>query len=349
MSLTIAVDAMGGDDAPSIVLEGTELALAGHELVGVILFGDEAVLRPQLENYPRLKAAAVIHHTDEAVKSDDAPGQAVRRGRNSSMGLAIKAVHDGEAQVVISAGNTGALMGMSMLTLRTMEGIDRPALATSLPTVEGHECVVLDLGANVECSPASLAQFAIMGAGYARTVLGVETPRVGLVNIGTEAIKGNEAVKAADEILHGADILKMDYAGFVEGDAVTSGSMDVVVLDGYSGNIALKTLEGTVRLLVHKLRESYRATWYTKIVALLSRPVLARLREAIDPGRYNGAVMLGLNGLVVKSHGSADAASYAAAVGVAVQMAEADLCSKIAEDLKGMGPHREPDIKSAVN
>lgn len=349
MSLTIAVDAMGGDDAPSIVLEGTELALAGHENVGVILFGDEALLRPELDRHPLLKAHAVIHHTDEAVKSDDAPASAVRRGRNSSMGLAIRAVHDGDAQVVVSAGNTGALMGMSMLTLRTMEGIDRPALATSLPTMEGHECVVLDLGANVECSPASLAEFAIMGAGYARSVLGVATPKVGLLNIGTEAVKGNDAVKAADEILQGADILKMEYAGFVEGDAITNGSMDVVVTDGYSGNIALKTLEGTVRLLVQKLREAFSATWYTKVAAVLSRPVLARLRAAIDPGRYNGAVMLGLNGLVVKSHGSADAASYAAAVGVAVQMAEADLCNKIAEDLQGMGPHDGPEIQSLVN
>lgn len=335
--LVIALDGMGGDAGAPMVVGGAAIARARHPEVHFLLYGQEEVLAPLVAGYPELAEACDIRHTDDVVEAEDKPSQAVRRGRNSSMGLAINAVRDKVATVAVSAGNTGALMALAKIMLRTMEGIDRPALGSLFPTLRG-ESVMLDLGANVECSEENLVQFAVMGAAFARTVLGLERPTVGLLNIGVEDLKGNETVQNAGSMLRDAP-LPMEFAGFIEGDGIGAGSMDVIVTDGFTGNVALKTVEGTAKLITGLLRRAFSATILNRIAYLFARGVLSALSRDLDPNNHNGAVFLGLNGLVVKSHGGANAKGFATAITHAVDMARHDLTSLIEDDLKNFESH----------
>lgn len=323
---------MGGDAAPEIVVKGAAIARERFPDISFLLFGDETRIAPLVTRYPILKESCVIRHTDKVVSADERPGQALRRGRDSSMGQAIMSVKEGEACATVSAGNTGALMAMAIFMLKTMPGIDRPALATLLPTTRG-ESVMLDLGANVECDEKNLVQFAIMGAAFARTVLCLVKPSVALLNVGVEELKGNEAIKNADRVLRDTN-LPMNYMGFTEGHGLGMGQVDVVVTDGFSGNISLKTTEGTARMIAELLSRAMQSSFLSKIGYLFARTALRGLRDHLDPNNHNGAVFMGLNGLVIKSHGGASADGFASAIGVAADMAANDLAGKISEDLK---------------
>lgn len=330
--LVIALDAMGGDYAPDMVVGGA--ALARKRLPGVrfLMFGDSARLEQLVARHGLLSDGVEIRHTDEVVKSDDKPSVALRNLKNSSMRLAVNAVKDGEAAAAVSAGNTGALMAISKFVLKTMKGIDRPAIVTAVPTMRG-QCCILDLGANVQCSAENLVQFAVMGEVFARTVLGVKKPTVGLINIGIEEIKGNEAVKEAAGILRQSH-LPLEFKGFIEGDDIAAGTVDVAVTDGFTGNVALKVAEGTAKLMSSFLREAFRSGWRGRMGYLLARPALGRLKERADPRRYNGAILVGLNGIVVKSHGGTDALGFSNAIGVGVEMAENGFLPKIRDDFE---------------
>ncbi|GEO81625.1 phosphate acyltransferase PlsX [Pararhodospirillum oryzae] len=316
--LVIAVDAMGGDHAPDVVVKGLALAAVRHPQVHFHLYGDEARVGPLLNEHPALAPACTLTHTAEAVSSEDKPSQAVRNGRKSSLWLAIDAVKQGQAAGVVSAGNTGAFMAMAKLILRTLPGIDRPAIATVLPTLRG-ESVVLDLGANAECNANNLVDFAIMGEVFARTVLALERPTVGLMNIGSEAGKGTDAERDAAARLSDST-LPISFHGFVEGDDLAKGTVDVVVTDGFTGNVMLKTLEGTARLYTQFLRQAYSSSLLAKLGYLMSRPALEKVKARTDPRRYNGAMLLGLTGVAVKSHGGTDALGFANAVCVAIDL-----------------------------
>jgi len=329
--LTIALDAMGGDQAPQMVLEGANIARKRFPQVRYIVFGDEQRIRPLLDRSAGLAGLCTVRHTPDAVASSDKPSVALRTGRRSSMRLAIDSVDAGEAAGIVSAGNTGALMAMSKIVLRTVPGIDRPAIASYFPTLRG-ESVMLDLGANVVCDADNLVQFAVMGEVFARTVFGVSQPSIGLLNVGSEEQKGHEEVRAAAAQLRGTD-LPIRFHGFVEGDDITAGTVDVVVTDGFTGNIALKTAEGTAKLYSEFLRGAFRSSLVARVGYLFARNALNKVRKRTDPRRYNGAVFLGLNGVVVKSHGGTDALGFANAIGVAVDMAVNDFNNRIRDEI----------------
>jgi glycerol-3-phosphate acyltransferase PlsX len=329
--LVISLDAMGGDHAPEIVIEGASIARERVPSLKFLIFGDETKIVPLLTRFPILKNCCEVFHTDKVISADERPSQALRRGRDSSMGQSIQAVKDDKACAAVLAGNTGAQMALAKFILRTMEGIDRPALASLIPTSRG-ESVMLDLGANVECDENNLVQFAIMGAAFARTVLGVVKPTVAILNVGVEELKGSDVIKEADRMLREANI-PMDYKGFTEGHGLGGGEVDVVVTDGFTGNIALKTAEGTAKMIANLLKRSLMESILSKIGALFASSSLQSLKNHLDPNNHNGAVFMGLNGLVIKSHGGASAKGFAAAIGVAVDMAENDLAGKITRDL----------------
>ncbi len=329
----IAIDAMGGDEGLATMLAGVAHARRRHESMRFLLVGDEAAIRAGLESHPNLSAASEIVHAPEVVGSSDKPSQAIRRAKVTSMGVAINLVKQGRAAAAVSAGNTGALMAMAKLSLRTMPGIDRPALAALLPSLGDNDLVMLDLGANAECDARNLVQFAVMGAAYARTALDLQSPRVALLNIGTEELKGIDSVREAAATLRASPHLPMTFSGYIEGDRLSRGQVDVVVCDGFSGNIALKTAEGTARFVADLLKRAFRSSVRSKIGFLISRPATELLRHHLDPNNHNGAVFLGLNGLVVKSHGSANAAGISNAIQVAAKMVRDDLTRSIASDL----------------
>ena len=333
----IAIDAMGGDSGPPVMVAGAAMAHSQRSDLRFILFGDEDAIRRELGAHPALAGAAEIVHTPDVIAAEDKPSQAIRRAKTTSMGRAIAAVKSGEANAAVSAGNTGAMMAMAKLALRTMPGIDRPALAALLPTLGENDMVMLDLGANTECDVRNLVQFAVMGAAYSRVVLDLERPRVQLLNIGTEELKGTDELKEAAAILRAADNPGMRFEGFIEGDKISRGDVDVVVTDGFSGNIALKSLEGTARFVVDLLRRAFTSSIRSKFGFLISRPATELLRHHLDPNNHNGAVFLGLNGLVVKSHGSANVKGVANAIRVAARMVRADITRKISEDLETIG------------
>lgn len=331
--ITLAIDGMGGDDAPGIVIDGLKIARERHLDVSFLLTGDEATLKPLVAAAGDAVASCTqIHHADDVVAMDDKPSQAVRRGRQTSMWQAIHAVREGRASAAVSAGNTGALMAMAKIQLRTLAGIDRPAIASLWPTVKG-ESIVLDLGANVESNAEQLVQFAIMGAAFSRVITGLERPTIGLLNIGTEELKGNDEIRAAAALLQQMPLL-MDFKGFVEGDGISQGLVDVVVTDGFTGNIALKTAEGTARLIQTYLKEALTRSWVTKLGALIASTAFEVLRGKLDPRAHNGGVFLGLNGLVVKSHGGTDGLGFATAIDAAVDMAKSDLSDRILADVE---------------
>jgi phosphate acyltransferase len=333
-SITIAVDAMGGDRAPAMVLQGADIALERDPAARFLLFGDEARIAPLLAKLPRLAGAATVHHTQDVVLGDAKPSIALRAGRRSSMRLAIDAVADGHADCVVSAGNTGALMAMAKIVLKTLPGIDRPAIAGLFPTRRG-ESVMLDLGANVECDAENLVQFAVMGNAFARIVLGLPQPVVGLLNVGSEDMKGNDAVRGAHLRLR-EGITPIRFHGFVEGDDIAAGTVDVFVTDGFTGNIALKAIEGVAKLFTESLRASFHHSVPARIGYVFARGSLKKLGARLDPRRYNGAMFLGLAGIAVKSHGSTDAFGFANAIGVAADVKRYGLLEKIIDEMAGL-------------
>lgn len=336
----IAVDAMGGDEGVRVMVEGAALARRRHEDFKFLLVGDGPRIEAALENHPNLRAASEILHCDDVVGGDELPSRAIRRAKTTSMGLAVNAVKTGDAGAAVSAGNTGALMAMSKLALRTMPGIDRPALAAIMPTLQAHDVVMLDLGANTEADARNLVQYAVMGAAYSRIVNGFNKPVVRLLNIGTEEIKGTEELRDAAAMLTAAaagDGLALTFDGFVESDKINRGETHVVVTDGFSGNIALKAIEGSARFVTDLLRQAFTSSLRSKIGFLVSRPATELLKHHLDPNNHNGAVFLGLNGVVVKSHGSANAKGVANAVAVAARLLENELTARIAHDLAQLG------------
>ncbi|MBW6524324.1 phosphate acyltransferase PlsX [Sphingomonas sp. RHCKR47] len=335
-SSVIAIDAMGGDKGLEVMLAGVARARRLHDGLRFLLVGDEASIRAGLTRHPNLSQASEVIHAADVIAGEEKPSQALRRAKTSSMGVAINCVKQGRAGAAVSSGNTGALMAMAKLSLRTMPGIDRPALAALLPTLGDNDVVMLDLGANTECDARNLTQFAVMGAAYARIVLELDRPRVALLNIGSEDQKGTGEIKDAAQMLRAATHLPMDFTGFVEGDRLSRGEHDVIVTDGFSGNIALKTAEGTARFVADLLRRAFSSSARSKIGFLISRPATDLLRNHLDPNNHNGAVFLGLNGLVLKSHGSANEIGVATAIGNAAKMVKSDLARRIAEDLSNI-------------
>lgn len=331
-TLTIALDAMGGDQGPNIVVPGAELALNSNPRLRLLLFGDESTVRPVLARHPAIRSRVELHHADVSIAMNDKPSQALRRGRRvSSMWQAIEAVKDGRASVAVSAGNTGALMAMAKIILDTIPGIGRPAIAARWPTLKGQS-IVLDVGATIGADAEQLVDFAIMGEAMARSLFGLERPKVGLLNVGVEEIKGVEEVREAGRLLRDSG-LPMEYLGFVEGDDIGKGTADVIVTEGFTGNIALKTAEGTAVQIATYLKAEMDRSVRSRIGYFLARNAFRALREKLDPRTFNGGVFLGLNGIVVKSHGGTDALGFAAALDVAVDVAENHLIAKIGGDL----------------
>jgi phosphate acyltransferase len=325
----IALDAMGGDHGPAVIVAGADLALSRYPGTEFLLFGDSAQIAPLLDARPALKAASRLTHTDIAVRMDDKPSQALRYGRwKSSMWLAIDAVKKGEADVAVSGGNTGALMAMSKFNLRTLPGIDRPAIAALWPTLRG-ESVVLDLGASIGADTEHLVDLAVMGAAMARILLGLPRPTVGLLNIGVEEVKGLEQVREAGAILREQNLPGLDYRGFVEGNDIGKGTVDVVVTEGFAGNIALKTAEGTARQIAEYLKTAMSRSLSAKIGYFFARSAFRQLRDVMDTRKANGGVFLGLNGIVIKSHGGADAEGFAAAIEMGHGVVRDELLAKI--------------------
>src|SRR3954449_5982005 len=333
----IALDAMGGDVGASVVVPGAAISLTRHPETEFLLFGDRALIDAQLARHPAMKSASRVIHTDVAVSMHDKPSQALRRGRKtSSMWLAIDAVKKGEADVAVSAGNTGALMAMARFCLRMLDGIERPALAAVWPTIRG-DSVVLDLGATIGGDAQHLKALAVMGSAMASVLFDLERPTVGLLNIGVEEMKGHEEIREAAEQLRAMNLPQLDYIGFVEGDGIGKGAADVVVTEGFSGNIALKAAEGTARQVTEFLRGAIQASVMARIGYLFARGAFAALRARLDPRRSNGSVVLGLKGIVVKSHGGTDAEGFASAVRVGYEMARYDLLTKINQTLNPDG------------
>ncbi len=325
----IALDAMGGDHGPAVIVAGADLALKRYSETEFLFFGNSAQVAPLLDARPALKSASRLVHTDVAVRMDDKPSQALRYGRwKSSMWLAIDAVKKGDADVVVSGGNTGALMAMSKFNLKTLPGIDRPAIAALWPTLRG-ESVVLDLGASIGADAEHLVDLAVMGAAMARILFGLARPTVGLLNIGVEEVKGLEQVREAGAILREQNLPGLDYRGFVEGNDIGKGAVDVVVTEGFAGNIALKTAEGTARQIAEYLKSAMSRTLSAKIGYFFARSAFRRLREMMDTRKANGGVFLGLNGIVIKSHGGADAEGFAAAIELGHGVVRDELLAKI--------------------
>jgi glycerol-3-phosphate acyltransferase PlsX len=345
---TISVDAMGGDNAPQAEVEGAAAMLKRwpDRRVKILLHGDEKKLAPLLDQHPEAKAVCEVRHTPTAVHMTDKPSEAVRRSRGSSMWNAILSVKEGEADVIVSSGNTGALMALSKVILRMKKGVHRPAISANWPTVRGHT-VVLDVGANVQCSAAQLVEFAIMGEAYHRAINASTNPSVALLNVGQEELKGNDVVREADGLIKKAG-LDLNYAGFIEGDHISAGEADVVVTDGFTGNIALKTAEGTVRLVAGWMREAMTSTLTAKLGAgLLKVSGLEQLRKRLDPRSINGGVLLGLNGVVVKSHGGTDEQGFASALGLGYDMALSSFLDEIGANLEKFSALSKDDLAAA--
>ena len=331
--IRIALDGMGGDKGSAVICDGAELVARKRPDVRFLIFGNRVTIEPLLAGRPSLARVTTLHHSDVAIRMDEKPSQALRAGRRvSSMWMAIEAVKRGEADVAVSAGNTGALMAMAKICLRTMPQVDRPAIAALWPTLRGRS-IVLDVGATIGADAQHLIDMAIMGSAMARIVLGIEKPSVGLLNVGSEEIKGLEEVKAAGRMLKDAVLPWLDYYGFVEGDDLGLGTVDVVVTEGFTGNIALKTAEGTARQVGEYLRREMRSSLMSRIGYLFARKAFDAFRMKLDPRRVNGGVFLGLDGVVIKSHGGTDAVGFAGAIQMGYEMAQHELLGKIRESL----------------
>jgi len=333
-TITISVDAMGGDNAPRAVIHGAYLALRERKNTRFLFHGRQEQIAPLLEEFPALKPASTIRHCETVIAMDEKPSQALRKGKGvSSMWMAIQAVKDGEADVAISGGNTGALMAMATFCLRPMKGISRPGIAAIWPTLRS-DIIVLDMGATIGADARQLVDYAILGSALARCLFDDESPSVGLLNVGTEEVKGLESIKEAGRILTEASGSGFTYHGFVEGDDIGKGTVDVVVTEGFVGNIALKTAEGTARQVAAYLRNALTATWLSKLGALLASSALNALRRKMDPRTVNGGVFMGLNGIVIKSHGGTDEVGYKSALSLAYEMARSKLIDKIGDTMQ---------------
>jgi glycerol-3-phosphate acyltransferase PlsX len=329
MNPRIAIDCMGGDHGPDVTVPAALAFARSEPSVSLLLVGDESLLRARLGALESALAARIeVRHADEVVTMDEAPASALRSKRRSSMRLAIEAVKAGDAQACVSAGNTGALMAISRFVLKMLDGIDRPAIAAPLPNQRGGATTMLDLGANVDCEPQHYLQFAIMGAALATAVEGKAAPTIGLLNIGEELIKGNETVRQAADLLRASSL---DFRGNVEGNDIFEGTTDVVVCDGFVGNVALKTSEGLARMIGGFIREEYSRGFASRLAGAISLPVLGRLRRRLDHRRYNGASLVGLRGVVIKSHGSADALAFEQALRRAHEAVRNQLLERIAQ------------------
>ncbi len=329
--ITIAVDAMGGDFGPKEVIPALNMVLSGRPDVFFLIFGDQEKIAPYLSKYPELVKRSSVHHADIMIENEDKPSAALRASKGSSMRMAIEAVKDGAAQAVVSAGNTGALMALAKMVLKTVPGIHRPAIASVLPGIKG-DTIMLDLGANVLVDGEHLVQFAILGSIFARAHKNVQRPTVGLLNIGSEDTKGPEHVRRAAEILPNIDF-PGEYVGFVEGDDITKGTVDVIVSDGYAGNVALKTAEGVGHLTKHYFTESFSSNLFAILGGICAYFPLKSLKKRMDPRLYNGGVFLGLNGVCIKSHGGADALAFSHAVIVAVRLARGGYIDQVVRDI----------------
>jgi glycerol-3-phosphate acyltransferase PlsX len=324
---------MGGDHSPHIVIEGANIISAENPDIKFLLYGDKALIDPVLDLCPALKNNSTIFHTNQAIAADEKPSVALRKGVNSSMRLAIDAVKDGAANVVVSAGNTGALMAISKIVLKPLPAIDRPAIVTFMPNQKKTATVMLDMGANVDCNSEVLFQFAIMGHAFARAVLKIDKPSIGILNVGSEDLKGSDAVKAAAALIKESDLADLFY-GYVEGDDIAKGTVDVVVTDGFCGNITLKAIEGTAKMVASALKEGFNGSFLAKVGYLLASVSLRPALKRLDPRNYNGAMLVGLNGIVVKSHGSADKVSFANAIKVAISLVEGKINEQIIDEIK---------------
>lgn len=328
----IAIDAMGGDFGPDVVVPAAVKVLEKNKNLDIILVGDQQILESYLSKLsPSIVNQLKIHHASEKVEMDDAPAMALRKKKDSSMRVAINLVHDNVANAAVSAGNTGALMATAKFVLKTLKGIDRPAIVSTMPSVCGHT-YMLDLGANVDCSAEHLTQFSIMGSVLAEVMDDNDSPKVGLLNIGSEAMKGNAQVKEADALL--VDVKGINYIGFVEADDIYHSTVDVVVCDGFVGNVSLKTAEGVAKMISQFMKDEFKRSWYNKLAALIALPVLKAFKDRIDPRVYNGASFLGLRGIVIKSHGGADVFAFSKAIETAVQQVEENLTQRIATQLE---------------
>jgi glycerol-3-phosphate acyltransferase PlsX len=331
--IQFALDAMGGDHGPGVVIPGAAIALKCRPDSRFLFIGDEKLINPLLEKYPQLKPVSTVRHTNISIRMDEKPAQALRQGRRvSSMWQALDAVKLKTAHVAVSAGNTGALMAMAKVNLRMMPGIERPALAAIWPTLKGKS-IVLDMGATIGADARQLVDFAVMGAAMAHIIKNIEHPSVGLLNIGVEEMKGVENIREAGRLLREADFPNLDYKGFVEGGDIGRGTVDVVVTEGFAGNIALKTAEGTASQIASYLRTAMKRTWRAKLGYLLAKPAFDALRSKMDPRAANGGVFLGLNGIVIKSHGGTDALGFAAAIELGYDMARYDLLNQISASI----------------
>ncbi len=328
---------MGGDDAPHIVVDGANIARKKYRQAKFLFFGNQTVLSPMLDKLPKLKAVSEIRHTEDIITADEKPAIALRQGRQSSMRLAINAVADKEADCVISAGNTGALMAMAKFALKVLPSITRPAIASYLPTMkQNHGTVMLDMGANLVCDERNLLEFAVLGDVYCREVLKIKKPRIGILNIGTEGSKGHEYMKKASDLLAGLEMPNCEYIGFVEGNDITNGSVDVVVTDGFTGNVALKTAEGVAKMIMHNIKAAVKPSILAWFGAIFMLPAVLNVKKRMDPRHYNGGIFMGLRGLCVKSHGGTDAIGFANAISVGADMAITNFNGKIADELEAL-------------
>ncbi|MBI1188933.1 MAG: phosphate acyltransferase PlsX [Alphaproteobacteria bacterium] len=338
--LVLSIDGMGGDAGPGTVVEGVAIAARRWPRTRFLVHGDAAQLTPLVSRHAGLSAVAGVRAAERAIGMEMKPAQALRQGKGTSLWNAVEAVKDGEAHAAVSAGNTGAFMAISMFRLRTMAGVHRPALTAGIPNARALTTVMLDVGANVEADASQLVEFAIMGEAFFRALYGVERPTIGLLNVGAEDQKGHEEIRTAARLIRDRRI-DMDFRGFVEGDDICKGGVDVVVTDGFTGNIALKSIEGAARLVGQFLRESLTSGPLAQAGAALAYPALKKLRKRMDPSTNNGAVFLGLNGVVVKSHGSANAEGFAAAIDVAVRLARSHYRDEIARNIARLGAGAE--------
>lgn len=330
-NLVISVDAMGGDNSPRVVIEGINIAARRNPDLRFLLFGDEGQIMPLLGQYPRVAKVSKVIHTPERVKNEDKPSQVIRN-RNTSMYMAIDAVRSGRAQAIVSAGNTGALMAISKMVLKTIHGIHRPAICTIMPHIDG-KYVMLDLGANTECDEINLAEFAIMGNIFAKHALGIHSPRVALLNIGAEEMKGKEEIHHALKILKNPQ-LDLNCTGYIEPHDISNGIADVIVVDGFTGNVALKTIEGTAKFVVKMIKRAIQKSIFAKIGLPFMMGVIYKIKRSMDPRNYNGAMLIGLNGLTVKSHGGTDAVGYSVAIDNAAKLVRQNFVATIRQEIE---------------
>jgi glycerol-3-phosphate acyltransferase PlsX len=331
--ITIALDCMGSDRGPQIIIEAADMVAAKNPNVSFLLYGDSDKINAIIQNCLNLKARYFLFHTSESISADEKPSNAIRKGTNSSMRLAIDSVKNRDSDAVVSAGNTGALMAISKIVLRCLPAIDRPAIVTSVPNQKKSCTVFLDMGANVECDSDVLYQFAIMGHAFAKVVLNIANPSIGLLNVGSEDLKGRDSVRSAALLLKESELADCFY-GYVEGDDILKGTVDVVVTDGFSGNITLKAIEGTAKLFSGLIKEGFLTSFVSKLGYLLAGPSITRVTKIVDPRMHNGAMLAGLNGVVVKSHGGTDKIGFANAINVAISLVENKINDKIIEEIK---------------